>query len=543
MDFEIVEAGEAHGSSAIDPLDELLSKCPGAVRVASDVKAVIEGPTKMWAFNGPKVQTDGLTTALGGVYWVSKEAVMRASRGHVVLDKFQSFAEGLVLEPKTTPGQWAPRVKAYYENKSRPDVIGLPRFFGLSMFGQPKQDIRSNGTAIESMINDVPLRDIQQRAVRQTLDTLKYWGGAFVIADCGFGKTRVAVALTAAIGRKTLILCNREVLMLQWADVLAELQPSWRVSWLQGSDSFVKPSVRVGTGASARIFLGANEPADVTIGSIDTLVDANVPKELLQQFGLVVVDEAHHLAAATLVHALPLLPARNIVGLSATPDRRDGLEHAVYWLAGPVSFVYKRLPSITGIHGAVQVRKVMPRGCGQHEKMYSNGQMAFAEMTTALAEDPKRNRIIVEAIVAELAAGRRKIMVVSALVAHCVALRDAVVKATSGSSAGAAVTTALMAGANVESVKAKSADTRVVFATYMMLEEGYDDNRLDTLVLTTPRSRVQQTIGRVERTHEGKLTPLVIDITDPFSVYPNMWYKRQQFYKSRGFTIEMQDAV
>jgi superfamily II DNA or RNA helicase len=94
-----------------------------------------------------------------------------------------------------------------------------------------------------------------------------------------------------------------------------------------------------------------------------------------------------------------------------------------------------------------------------------------------------------------------------------------------------------MAGPHTETAKAKSKDTRIVFATYSMLEEGYDDPLLDTLVLATPRSRIQQTVGRIERTHEGKLRPLVLDFVDPLALYENMWRKRLKFYRSRGFSL------
>lgn len=511
MNIEIVTANTI---GVVDPLDALLDNCRGRVQSYSSISELVNN--RLFALNGPKRTAE--ITALGGVYWVSKSAVLKGPK----LDKWQEFAEGLILEPRGTPGQWTPKIKCFYEHASRPDIIGLPRFFGLSMFGTPEKDIRTFGTHISSNTLDIDLRDLQKRAVRQTLQNLETWGGSFIIADCGFGKTRVGLALASTLRRKTLILCNREVLMLQWAEVVQALQPKWTISWLQGANSFTKATMKCGP----HTFKGASVESDVCIASIDTLVDSNVPKDILQTFGLVIVDEAHHLAAATLVHALPLLASRYIVALSATPDRRDGLEHAIYWLAGPVSFVYKRLPSITGIHGSVTVQKLMATGCGQHEKMYANGQLAFAEMTTSLSVDARRNKYIVDAIRNIL--HRKKIIVVSSLVAHCVLLRQSFTDQS----------TALMAGPTVESTKAKDPTTKLVFATYSMLEEGYDDPELDTLILTTPRSRVQQTVGRIERTKEGKGVPLVIDVVDPFSIYPNMWYKRFHFYKSRGFKIE-----
>lgn len=497
---------------ATDPLQELLETCKGHAKARSceaKVSAVLYA-------SGPYLSCS--SSALGGVYWASSANVSK------------ELIQLMTLEPKTMPNQWAPKIKCFYSNKAKPDFIGIPRFLGLSLFGPAHKDIRTSGLPMslcDGLRDNVGLRPLQKRALDQTLQILQKWGGATIVADCGFGKTRLAIGLAVELGLKTMILCNREVLMLQWATVIQELTP-WTISWLQGSAHFTRPTVKTDAGT----FLGPSEASDVCIASIDTLVEGHVPKTILETFGLVIVDEAHHLAAASLVHALPLLPARNIVCLSATPDRRDGLEHVLYWLGGPVSFVYKRLPSITGVRNTVEVKKVIADGCRNRETIYANGTLAFSQMLTDMTEDPRRNKILLDLLVDHIGT-RRKIIVVSALVAHCTLLRDAMLGRVEPTKM------ALMAGPTTESVKAKSPDTILVFATYGLLEEGYDDPVLDTLVLASPRSRIQQTIGRIERTLEGKLRPLVIDLVDPFSVYPNMWHKRNTFYKSRGFEVTL----
>jgi superfamily II DNA or RNA helicase len=511
--------GAPHKSTE-DPLAELLRTSKGYPKVCTDLHQMLDDPKCLWTLNGPKIPAE--VRVLGAVYWVSKDVLVKAVKDPVAVKNLKDFASVLALTPVVMLGQWAPHIKAFYVNGKRSDVIGVPRFWGLSMFGQPVQDIRTLGLSLTMKAPDLGLRPMQVQAVGQALSTLEEWGGATITADCGFGKTRLAVDLVSKLGRRALILCNREVLMDQWANVIQELVPGWTVAWMQGAPSLCKASIGK--------FVGPSRPHDICVASIDTLVDADVPKSILQNYGTVIVDEAHHLAAATLVHALPMVASRYVVGLSATPDRRDGLEHALYWLAGPSAFVYKRLPSITGIHGSVLIKQIMANGCSNREKMYANGQLAFAEMLTALSEDPRRQKYIVDLLVESLPV-RRKIIVVSGMVQHCKDLMDLL-------SSTSSVSMALMAGHSPEVAKAKANDTRVVFATYSMLEEGYDDPTLDTLILATPRSRIQQTIGRIERTHEGKLVPVVFDIVDPFSVYPSMWYKRRHFYKSRGFQIE-----
>ena len=96
---------------------------------------------------------------------------------------------------------------------------------------------------------------------------------------------------------------------------------------------------------------------------------------------------------------------------------------------------------------------------------------------------------------------------------------------------------AVHGGMNAKGRARVSNETKILIATYGMLEEGFDDPAIDTLILCTPRSRVQQTIGRAERTAPGKLKPQVYDIVDDNQVFQAMWKKRCEFYKTRGFLI------
>jgi superfamily II DNA or RNA helicase len=189
--------------------------------------------------------------------------------------------------------------------------------------------------------------------------------------------------------------------------------------------------------------------------------------------------------------------------------------------------VYKRLPSITGKRDTVHVRQVLFRDGERKEIIYKSGQIGFAAMVTALSKDPKRNELLIDSVRA--AVDRKKILIVTSIVDHAKFLADAL------QDVGAL---AIHGGTPAATVaRAKAEASKVVVATYQFLEEGYDDPRIDTLVMALPRSKIQQVVGRCERTHEGKLVPLVLDIVDTFSVFEAMSWKRHHFYKSRGFTL------
>jgi superfamily II DNA or RNA helicase len=408
-------------------------------------------------------------------------------------------------------------------------------------------------------------------------------------------QTAMALSIAAALGRKTLVVCNRSFLMQQWrhdvegkgytwaddntnvADQAAaptmwrircdackklhvvasesERQPlcstpscgyrhvlPWvgtvapREGWLDG--------VRVGWLQGALVDGASGKPSktvdvadkDIVISSIDSVAQCGYPRELLAQFGLVIVDEMHHLGALTLSQVLPQVPARYVLGISATPDRNDGLEHVLYWLAGPTCFVYKRLPSITGLSHTVHVRQLLFRGGTRKEIVYRSGQIGFAAMINSLAADAERNALLLHLARDALERGRRKVLIVTSIVAHAQGLAAAL----GGPAAGVMTVFGGCSAAVV--AQGKSDAARVVVATYQFLEEGYDDPTLDTLIMALPRSRIQQVVGRCERTHEGKLIPEVLDVVDTFSVFEPMAWKRHRFYKSRGFRIARDEA-
>lgn len=542
---------EEEEKGRVDPLDDLLYKSLGYPQDSTDV-------TRLGVL---KNKDHGHDTVLGAVYWVRTLNAQWAES--------QAWYEHLTCRPhknSLAPGQ-PKSFSVSYRNASKADWLGLPRFLGLSIFGIPQKDIRTMGLCMSESVqfrSDRSLRDYQSRAHKSAIESLEKWGGATIIADCGAGKTAMALSIAASLKRKTLVLCNRTFLMHQWKSEIAgkgwtwaddnsitdetasfrirceschkkilgiptpicdcgyrhtsawiqKIPPStgWlndaKVGWLQGSDGIDVAD------------------KDFVVASIDSLSQCAYPSDILKEFGLVIVDEMHHLGALTLSQVLPKISARYVLGISATPDRNDGLEHVLYWLAGPTCFVYKRLPSITGLMRTVEVNQHLFVRGNRREIVYSNGKIGFAAMVNALAQDDARNSYILDLARAALERGRRKLLIVTSIVDHAKFL-------------GNQLKALVIHGGCSPSliVQAKSQETRVVVATYQFLEEGYDDPRLDTLLMALPRSKIQQVVGRCERTHEGKLIPEVIDLVDTFSVFEAMGWKRHSFYKSRGFGI------
>lgn len=221
-----------------------------------------------------------------------------------------------------------------YESAKMPLRVGVPRFFGLSHFGgfvdhgpsgfpntESFVDRRNDGHPPQACHFTKSLRPLQTQCVTQALDSLSKWGGTTLIADCGFGKTATSIAIACALGKRCMILCNREILMRQWIDAIRQFSDALAIGWIQGS-AFDK-----GPEGTVRPRDTAFETCFFSVASIESIAECNYDKAFLASFGTIVVDEMHHIAAQSLVHVLPMFPARNIVGLTATPNRADGLEH------------------------------------------------------------------------------------------------------------------------------------------------------------------------------------------------------------------------
>jgi superfamily II DNA or RNA helicase len=195
--------------------------------------------------------------------------------------------------------------------------------------------------------------------------------------------------------------------------------------------------------------------------------------------------------------------------------------------------VYERKPETTGIWGSVQVQIVPYEDGPRKEIVYADGRLGFAAMTVGLSKDEERNKMLLRIGCKCVEDGRSRTLVLTSFRDHLRLLQAKFSEALGADRVAVLHGTAT----HQEKSHARGSDIRIIVATYAFVEEGYDDNSLDTLVLATPRSRVQQSVGRIERTKSGKAIPLVVDVLDTWSIYARMIGKRKQFYKSRGFTL------
>ena len=400
-------------------------------------------------------------------------------------------------------------LKLWQKHPSKP-LIAVPKFFGLSANGVPAKDKRVWGHEFhQAFAPDITLKPEQDLGVQAYVKSMQDWGGGFFVADCGFGKTVTMARVIWTLERKAMVVAPTLTLLVQITQELNRFLPSARIQVLQGACTPKK--------------LLKLMDCDLVVASLSTLAQCVYPAEFWTTVGTVLFDEAHLMCARTLSAILPHIPARYLGGFSATPSRRDNLEYVLYWLLGPTAFVYQRIPSITGKTGTVVVHRIQGPSIPTPFTFQKAG--VFGQLLGSLATHKDRNAMILELAIKKCDS-RHKVLLLTAFRQHAEDLAEQLEKA------GIAVQL-LLGGKRVAGGEFKCA-----IATYSLLELGYDDKTLDTLILCTPKSSIQQTVGRVEREAPGKAIPEVYDIVDVNPMLQGMWRKRSTFYKSRGFLIK-----
>lgn len=197
----------------------------------------------------------------------------------------------------------------------------------MSTFGLPLKDHRHAGHLDFTFFdNKCHLRPEQEIMIEKAMTMLQTWGGTTIIADCGFGKTVTSIYLAWLLKRRCLILCNREVLMNQWIESIQKFTGSSQIGFIMGSNLSKGPS---GTVRPNEKEMSEWLKTYFTVGSIETFSEGRLSKEILKSFGTIIVDEMHHIAAQSLVHVMPMFATQYTIGLTATPNRSDGLEHVL----------------------------------------------------------------------------------------------------------------------------------------------------------------------------------------------------------------------
>ena len=307
----------------------------------------------------------------------------------------------------------------------------------------------------------------------------------------GSGKTCMALYLIAARKQPTLIIVHTKELMHQWCERIEQFLSI--------------PRAEIG-----QIGGGKNRIGDkITIGIINSIYP--IAESIKDYFGHIVIDECHRVPGRTFTEGVSAFGSRYMVGLSATPWRRDKLSRLIFWHVGDVLHEVKA--DVLVDNGDILSAEVITRQTNFETELDASEE--YSKVLSELTQDTGRNRLITDDIVMEANHGKGVCLVLSDRKSHCEALKAML----SDSGIEADMLTGETGNkermATVE--RLNSGNVKVLVATGQLIGEGFDAKALQTLFLTTPikfDGRLTQYLGRVLRPAPGKGRPKVYDYVD-----------------------------
>lgn len=350
------------------------------------------------------------------------------------------------------------------------------------------------------------LRDYQAEA-------LAAWRGGLcgvIQAPCGAGKTVIGSAALCAVNTPGLVLVHTLDLARQWVERLEASIEDAHVGL-------------IGHGKDER-------DADIVIATFQTLTRWPF-SELIEwgkTRGIVIVDECHHLPAVMMANVMMGLGGRYRLGLTATPERIDGLTGLLHDHLGPT--VYQITAQRLQDAGATLSPVIEWLRTGWQAIEDSEPH----ERKRAIAESKTRNSLLLERVAREVQHGRR-VLILCDLRDHCRVLAAALMV---GGIPAQAVTGSKTSKQRAEAFEAMRSGALSVMVATSLADEGLDIPELDTVVLATPCSnpgRVEQRIGRALRPAAGKHRPRVIDLLDDWGPYKGYGRRRAKLYRERGW--------
>ena len=478
-------------------------------------------------------------------------AQSRKTQQKKVLGKFPArtyavFAQRLFIEKKDLPSPFLTRIKRlaafqnpmFYEKQSlRLSTARIPRI--ISCFEEHPEHIaiprgcldgleelfREHGVKLvfdDKRISPAgpsytfhgSLREAQQEAINEIL---KHDLGV-LSAPPGFGKTVIGAHLIAKRGCSTLVLVHRRELLDQWIA---------RLSLFLG----VEPK-QIG-----RIGAGKNKPNGMLdIAMIQSLVRKDEVDDLVAGYGQVIVDECHHLPAVSFERVLNEVKARYVVGLTATPYRRDGHQPIIHMQCGPVR--YKVHPKSQEAREQFKHQLI----CRATDFVINNPDLSIQAIYAALVVDEKRNSLILDDVKQAIHEGRSPVLLTERK-EHL----DILAERLQGEVKHLIVLSGrLSAKERRETMERLAAipenEVRLIAATGRYLGEGFDDSRLDTLILAMPfswKGTIVQYSGRLHREHPGKQEVRVYDYVDAnVPKLLRMYRKRLRGFRDIGYTMD-----
>ena len=416
------------------------------------------------------------------------------------------------------------------------DYLAMPRgcedailsFFNENKVKYNTVDETNHGTPIS-----VSFQGKEREEQLAAINALLMHSNGVLHATTAFGKTVTATAIIARKKVSTLILVHSKALLAHWHERLTEfLSIDYVESPVPKKRGRRKKFSAIGCLDST----GNSLHGIVDIALIQSCLDGDSVKPFVENYGMVIVDECHHVSSVTFENVLKSIKAHTVYGLTATPIRKDGHQPIIFMQCGPIRF---SADAKSQIAKQSFERCLIPRFTSY--RSITDDKQSITTLYQLLSEDEIRNSLIVEDVCKAVEAGRTPIILTNRtthVTMLAEKLRDKVKNVVTLTGTG-------NAKEKLETLQHLHEISReeplAIVATGKYVGEGFDYPRLDTLFLALPiswKGLVAQYAGRLHRENEGKKDVRIydyIDIHEP--VCDNMYRKRLKGYASIGYKI------
>ena len=405
--------------------------------------------------------------------------------------------------------QYVTRYPVFKENE---EFIFVPKHYGISQFGEIKTSTRDVPQTEEKFWKfNGSIRESQIPVVNSFLEPEPHDG--IISLQTGGGKTVCALYISSQLRLPTMVLVHNTFLRDQWIDRIKAFLPNARIGSVQGEILDI-------------------ENKDIIVSMLQSLSMKEYPPKTFSRIGLVIVDECHHIASEAFSQAVPKITSKYMLGLSATPERKDKLMYVINWFLGPLLFKSDTSDKVDE-NVNVEVFEFETEDREYNQIIYNTaGVMFTTKMINKVVEFEARNKMIIELIEDIYQEKERQLLVLTDRVEHTKTLFNLLSPEIQENSC-------ILSRDLDSKTRSEYCDNkRILLATYQMCKEGFDVASLNTLVMATPRPDVDQIVGRILRTEKNKRTihPLIIDIVD--TAFRRQFQERLSLYKKRNYKIE-----
>lgn len=439
--------------------------------------------------------------------------------------KLNELKESLTVVPHSGTDNAGEPYEVFLEEKK---YIYIPKFFGINSFGKPQKLFGQKKTKVKMKFNG-NLRPIQKPVSDKCIKHLKKNGGGILSLPCGFGKTILSLYVACQLKVKTLVIVHKTFLQDQWIDKIKQFT-----------------NAKIGTIRQKKVDV---EGKDIIIGMLQSISMRDYDKEVFKDISLVIVDEAHHIAAKVFCRALRKVSCKYILGLSATIERKDKLTKILYWYMGDIIHKTERKPNNKVCVRVFNYTSDDPSFTKKSRWIKGKVRPDTIKMTGNVCILKDRNVFLLKILNTLINIKSRKVLFLSHRIGHLRLLKAALDKVIQnkendgGLEKGEYFTDYYIGGMKKDALKkAETAD--VIFGSVNMAEEGLDIPDLNTIILASPKKDIVQAVGRILRkTMKDMLEmPLIIDIRDELCVFDRWGSLRNNYYKRNKYNIETHDV-